>query len=91
MSLELDEFCPCCKYNTFEKGDRLNYSICPICFWEDDTTSFENPEYAGGANRVSLIEAQRNFEEFGACQRDMIKNTKKPNKRDIRKENQNRV
>lgn len=85
MKIELDEYCPCCKYDTFKKEERLNYSICPICFWEDDPMAFEDPEFVGGANRVSLIQAQKNYKEFGACEKDMIKNTRKPNASDKRK------
>ena len=85
MKIELDEFCPCCEYDTFDKKDRLNYSICPICFWEDDPIAFEDPKFVGGANRISLIQARNNYEEFGACEKDMIKNTRKPNKNDNRK------
>jgi hypothetical protein len=85
MKIELDEYCPCCEYNTFNKDERLHYSICPICFWEDDPIQFEEPEYEGGANRVSLNQARKNFIDFGSCERDMIKNCRKPNKKDKKK------
>ncbi|MFH8387921.1 CPCC family cysteine-rich protein [Kitasatospora sp. NPDC018058] len=32
--------------------------MCPICFWEDDSVQFRWPFTPGGANRVSLAEAQ---------------------------------
>ncbi|MFF9839265.1 CPCC family cysteine-rich protein [Streptomyces sp. NPDC013740] len=36
-----------------------------------DSVQFRWPFTPGGANRVSLVEAQRNFRDFGACdQRD---------------------
>ncbi|WP_078530969.1 CPCC family cysteine-rich protein [Streptomyces sp. PsTaAH-124] len=44
-----------------------SYEICPVCFWEDDGAQFRWPTIAGGANKVSLIEAQRNEQDFGAC------------------------
>ncbi|MGX1964083.1 CPCC family cysteine-rich protein [Streptomyces sp. CB02115] len=36
-----------------------SYKICPVCFWEDDGAQFRWPTMGGGANKVSLIEAQR--------------------------------
>jgi hypothetical protein len=87
MKIKLDEYCPCCGYNTFEGEERLQYIICPICYWEDDPIQFSEPEYEGGANRVSLVQAQKNFEEFGACEKEMIRHTRKINKSDVRKLN----
>ncbi len=42
------------------------YEICPVCFWEDDPVQFNDPNYAEGANEVSLKEARKNFRKFGA-------------------------
>ncbi|MFJ9036815.1 CPCC family cysteine-rich protein [Streptomyces sp. NPDC102406] len=44
-----------------------SHAICPICCWEDDPTQFRRPFMPGGADRVPLVEAQRHFQEFGAC------------------------
>jgi hypothetical protein len=44
-----------------------SFQICPVCFWEDDDVQFRWPTMDGGANKVSLIEAQRNYQDFGAC------------------------
>jgi hypothetical protein len=45
-----------------------SYEICPVCFWEeDDGVQFRWPAMGGGANKVSLIGAQRNYQDFGAC------------------------
>lgn len=85
MKLELDKYCPCCGYNTFEGEERLQYTICPICYWEDDPIQFSEPFYEGGANRVSLNQAQKNYEEFGACERAMRRHTRKTNISDVRK------
>ena len=63
---DLNEYCPCCGFDTFDKNDRGNYSICPICFWEDDPVQFDEPDMTCGANRVSLTEGQKNFETFRA-------------------------
>ncbi|WP_328516817.1 CPCC family cysteine-rich protein [Ralstonia pseudosolanacearum] len=37
------------------------YEMCPICLWEDDPTQSVDPEYEGGANGRSLIEARRQW------------------------------
>jgi hypothetical protein len=58
--------CPCCGHLVFDEPPG-SYDICPICFWEDDETQLCRPQMAGGANRVSLIEAQRNYVSFSAC------------------------
>ena len=81
---EKNKYCPCCGYDTFDPTERFEYSICPICYWEDDKLQFDDPELSGGANRVSLMHAQLNFEKFGACEVDMIKNIRKPTNKDNR-------
>jgi hypothetical protein len=57
--------CPCCGYLT-SPGD---WEVCPVCCWENDPVQRGEPDLAGGANRVSLRQGQRNFAEFGACER----------------------
>ncbi|MEV7872692.1 CPCC family cysteine-rich protein [Streptomyces sp. NPDC088124] len=39
----------------------------PACFWEDDEVQFRWPTMGGGANKVSLIDAQQNYQDFGTC------------------------
>lgn len=70
--------CPCCGYEVFDEPPG-SYSICPICFWEDDVFQLFYPSQQGGPNRVSLIEAQINFVQFGSCERGMSKNVRPPN------------
>lgn len=65
--------CPCCGYKTLDEEPPGTYDICPVCFWEDDNLQFADPDYRGGANGLSLREAQKNFSEFGACDRRSIK------------------
>jgi hypothetical protein len=84
----IDKFaCPCCGYKTFDNVLNGSYEICPVCFWEDDPLQFNNPEFEGGANRMSLRQAQRNFREFGACSREMLSNVRLPRKDEQRDEN----
>jgi len=69
--------CPCCGHLTFEELDG-SYLICPVCFWEDDPVQNHNPSYAGGANRVSLIQAKENFAKFGAKEERVLKHVRRP-------------
>lgn len=77
-------YCPCCGYDTLNEKPPGSYDICSICYWEDDPIQFDDPSYEGGANRVSLVQGQMNFEMFGACEKDMVKNVTRPTKKDIR-------
>jgi hypothetical protein len=53
-----------------------SYDICPICNWEDDLSQLRFVTSWGGANAPSLIEAQKNYLEFGAAEvrfRDQVR------------------
>lgn len=79
--------CPCCGYKTFSHNPDGSYDICTACFWEDDPIQLADPDYEGGANRVSLRQAQKNFQKFGACEKHMVKNVQTPSKYEARDEN----
>jgi hypothetical protein len=53
--------CPCCGYLTLDEPPTGTYTICKVCFWEDDNVQFHDPDLPGGANEVSLNEARQNF------------------------------
>jgi hypothetical protein len=72
--------CPCCGYKTFTQQPNGTYDICQVCFWEDDPIQLKDPDYEGGANKVSLKQGQRNFKKYGACEKEMIKNVRPPKK-----------
>jgi len=55
--------CPCCGNNTLEEEPPGTYEICKVCKWEDDEIQFKNPDYEGGANKISLDEARRIYIE----------------------------
>jgi len=76
--------CPCCGYKTLEEKPPGTDDICPICFWEDDRVQFDDPDYQGGANEPSLREAQKNFSQFGACERRTLKLVRRPVDQDER-------
>lgn len=52
--------CPCCKKYVFADGPG-SFEICPVCSWEDDRVQAENPDYKGGANKMSLNECIKKF------------------------------
>jgi hypothetical protein len=76
--------CPCCGYKTLDDEPPGTYNICFICYWEDDGVQFSDPDYEGGANRVSLRKAQINFKKFGACEEIFRESVRKPTKGDER-------
>lgn len=53
--------CPCCGYKTLDEEPTDTNEICKIGFWEDDGVQFRDPDYEGGANKVSLRQAQKTF------------------------------
>jgi hypothetical protein len=57
--------CPCCGYLTLSERPPGTFAICPVCRWEDDNVQYDDVNYAGGANRVSLRQAQENFRAHG--------------------------
>jgi hypothetical protein len=50
--------CPCCGCLVFTEAPG-SYDICPVCGWEDDVSQLRFPTAGGGANAVSLMEAQQ--------------------------------
>ena len=68
--------CLCCGYLTL--SERYGWEICPVCIWEDDIVQGEDPNFAGGANTMSLKQARINFRELGACDRSVLKYVRAP-------------
>ncbi|PLR23069.1 hypothetical protein PZBJ_13210 [Pantoea endophytica] len=53
--------CPCCGERTIDNlGD---YEICSVCKWEDDPIQSKEPDFSGGANKMSLNEAKKAYQE----------------------------
>ena len=75
--------CPCCGYLTLDEEPGGSYDICPVCFWEDDYVQFQDPDYVGGANGVSLRQAKANFSSFGASERRVIPLVRPPQRDEI--------
>ena len=70
--------CPCCGYYTFDNKLDGSYDICEVCYWEDDISQLEDPTNENGANGISLIQAKKNYKEFGACHLDLIVYVRNP-------------
>ncbi|MEZ6194786.1 MAG: CPCC family cysteine-rich protein [Planctomycetota bacterium] len=70
--------CACCGYLQLTEGGHGTFEICGVCFWEDDPVQFGDPDFRGGANGPSLREAQANFREFGAYDRDALPHVQAP-------------
>lgn len=58
-----EEMLPCACCGAPEIDNRGVYEICTVCRWEDDPVQLADPNYAGGANRVSLNEARTKWAE----------------------------
>ena len=70
--------CPCCGYLTLEEEPPGTFDICPVCHWEDDNVQFDDPSREGGANRVSLTDARRNYLQIGASSPDCLEHVREP-------------
>ena len=51
--------CACCGSLTLTAGGE--YEICPVCGWEDDPVQNDDPTFEGGANDMSLEQAQKAY------------------------------
>jgi hypothetical protein len=70
--------CPCCDLLTLDRPPTGTFQTCPVCWWEDDNVQYKDPDYEGGANRVSLREARDNFRSEGASRPDRKGRTRPP-------------
>jgi len=70
--------CPCCGHLTLPEPPTGTYFICPVCFWEDDNVQFHDPDYEGGANRVSLNQARASYREHGVSELRFRANVRPP-------------
>lgn len=69
--------CPCCGSRTI--GERGNYEICKVCWWEDDGQDNESADkvYGGPNYGISLTQGRYNFLTFGLYdpeRKDLMKN-----------------
>ncbi len=59
-AIDMDDImCPICdEYRMMHFGN-----VCPICGWEHTPTGLIDPDFLGGANRLSLNDYKKWFEE----------------------------
>lgn len=69
--------CPCCGHLVFDEPPGSD-DICLVCFWQDDENQLRWPELAGGANAVSLREAQATYAELGASEARFVGDVRAP-------------
>jgi hypothetical protein len=70
--------CPCCGYQTLREPPPGTFETCPECCWEDDNIQFDDPTYGGGANRVCLRQARKNFRRHGVSDKRRRRNVRLP-------------
>ena len=58
---EKGQLCPVCGKHQFDEDD--NFEVCPVCGWEDDGIQRDDPDYAGGANCISLNQMKAAYAE----------------------------
>jgi hypothetical protein len=68
--------CPCCGFLTLTV--RYDWSICPVCFWEDDVVGTDVRDPLSPANNMRLSEGQKNYRLYGACRPDMVIHVRAP-------------
>ena len=70
-TMDADELfdCPCCQNATLTEPPPGTFEICEICGWEDDHVQYQDPSFAGGANRMSLEVARAQYKSGGASKR----------------------
>lgn len=74
--------CPCCHSKiSSNRVPRRSYHICKVCGWEDCPVQFNDHNYEGPANGVSLNQAKMNFAEFGVGVLSWSNNIEKPKER----------
>ena len=58
----ITKLCLCCKIGRVE-AEYSSYEICRVCGWEDDGIQGDDLNYAGGANKLSLNEYRKQFDQ----------------------------
>ena len=52
--------CPICEKHKFKDC----YDICPVCFWENDDYQYDEPDFYGGANNLSLNDYKKRWNKL---------------------------
>jgi hypothetical protein len=71
--------CPCCDFLTLVKSPSTSFEICPVCWWENDSSvQLDDMDYAGGPNKPSLREARATYQRIGACEPRLVAHARAP-------------
>lgn len=54
------------------------FDICEVCGWGDDNVQAAQPDFPGGANKMSLNQAKANYVSYGAKSREALEWVRKP-------------
>ena len=77
--------CPCCDY--FTLAERGAFTVCPVCYWEDDGQDLDQLDVVSGPNHITLRTARQNFERFGASDEGAVSLVASPEEREgVRRE-----
>jgi hypothetical protein len=76
--------CPCCYHETLTEP--AAFEMCPVCWWEDDGQNDSDADVVrGGPNgHLSLTEARKNFEDFGASEQGFVGKVRQPLPSEVR-------
>ncbi|MEU9267611.1 CPCC family cysteine-rich protein [Streptomyces sp. NPDC048251] len=69
--------CPCCGHLVHD-GRTGSSLVCPVCFWEDDVAQLRWPLLPGGANKHSLVDAQRAYLAVQASEERFMSKVREP-------------
>ncbi len=53
--------CPVCGETVFDEYG--SFDMCDVCGWEDDPIQFQDHDYKGGANKMSVNEAKKAYKK----------------------------
>ena len=77
--------CPCCGCLTVDKLKA--WSICPVCFWEDEGGVYDGDTVRDDVysvpNHMTLAQARDNYRRFGACRKELSSKTREPTEQEI--------
>ncbi|MEV6268467.1 CPCC family cysteine-rich protein [Kribbella sp. NPDC051936] len=69
--------CPCCGHLVHDDPPG-SYHVCPVCLWEDDQVQLRWPLYPGGANELSLVDAQQTYRAIGVSEFRLSESARPP-------------
>jgi nitrogen fixation-related uncharacterized protein len=63
---------------TLTEAPAGTFAICPVCWWEDDSTQFDDPDYRGGADGPSLRQARETYRHIGVVKKRLLEHARAP-------------